>query len=1397
MKNNYSVINRTIIAKITLLLLSFFSHISFAQENEIVFDIQWYSTKNGLVQNDITSIYQDSKGLMWFGTNAGISRFDGYNFTNYSMDTHQLTSNIISCFQEDQYNNLWIGLLNSGICRLNLETGEMTSFRNTEGSKILSSNNVHSLALDEDGNLWVGTTKGLNCIPTEELTKDKFKAKKYYANHHNSKSIISNHVAKLFNDRNGNLWVGTKKGLQIAIKPSNNQPSYSFKEISKAKVTPIKDIKESEEGVFFCGPHGVYLFNEERSTLRKVSTERFNTLCIDPNKHMLGGTRKGLFFMEYDEVSGTYVKKKHIHSDNFDALKINIITEVFKDKLGVIWIGTKGGGIIKYNPNGKRFKDIYKTNDKSSISYNKIRSIYEDSKNRIWIGTQGGSLNVLENSTEGLDHGYKKLTFEKIKTNTTFDITEWGDQLIIGIRKKGKVYNLDIDLNLEKLKDITAQDLLTENEDAPAFAIKSDGNNVIWLGTYGDGLIRGIKKGNKIEWTSVTNQKDLKNERVKLIRSILIDSYGNLWVGSSQGLVFIPKDQKLKEKPEFELYQNQPNQSNSLSYNYVLPVFEASNGEIWIGTMGGGLSIFNPENVKDEEINFEHITIKDGLPSNIIKSILEDDYQNLWISSNNGITKINLDSREIKNYNISDGLQDNEFSDLASCKLKNGDLMFGGVNGVNYFTPHEIVDDYLVGDLVFTELSVLNQTIHVNDTLDGNTILSKNIQYTQSIKLNHDQNSFAVQFAGLHFGSPYKNKYKYKLNGFDKDWITTDADFRIAKYTNLSPGSYTLEVKASNGDNIWNPKSLFLDLEIASPWWATVWAKILYAIAIIFFVYLFSRFSLITVKKRHQLELEQFEREKLEHLSQMKLQFFTNISHELRTPLTLIHTPIEQLISKGSAYSSLEKEKYYKLIHKNVNHLMNLVNQLLDFRKMEQGHTALQVKEGDWVLFTEQIYHSFKEFANHERVDFTLDIKTHSIQGYFDQDKLKKILNNLLSNAFKFTYAGQVKLTIQQEYEDVVIEVKDTGFGISEDHLKYLFEPFYQVENHSKSKGKSEGTGIGLSFTKSLVELHHGTIEVESEKNAGSTFKIKFPLNEVAYENDVKIEALPEETLMIESEEEEELTAQEEELSLTTKPKIVIADDNPAILDLLYELLKDTFKVYKAEDGEKAFQLAKEVMPNLILSDIMMPVMDGYELTKKIREDAQVCHLPIILLTAKNSSDSKLKGYEYGVDAYVTKPFNTEVLMARINTLVENRRRLQKNFRTNIDTQPSEVTFTSIDERFLNRLVAIVEENISDPKFTVEKLAYEYGTTPLRLNQKLKALTEQTAKIFIRNIRLKRAAQLLKMGRYGVSDVTYEVGFSDLKYFRNCFKKEFGVPPSHFLRNKKKKEEEVEDAKTE
>ncbi|WP_158021995.1 hybrid sensor histidine kinase/response regulator transcription factor [Flammeovirga pacifica] len=1387
MKHYYYQNSFSLITIVTVLLISLSATLLKANDAEIVFDIELYSTKNGLIQNDINSIYQDSKGIMWFGTNAGISKFDGYTFTNYSMDTHQLSSNIISSFQEDQNNHLWIGLLNAGVCRLDLRTGEMTTFKNTKIKKIFTSNNIQTIASDDEGNIWIGTTKGLNCIKADDLTKDEFEATKYFVNHHNPKGIRDNFITKIFNDENDNLWIASKKGLQIAIKPSGNQPFYTFKSINKNKPITIKDIVENEKGIFICSFNGIYTFDQKNFNLKKVTNSVVNTMVIDPNNYLIGGTKEGLFFMEYDEVNGQYIKKKHFHSENNEALKINIISKVYKDKLGVIWIGTKGGGVIKYNPNGKRFKDIYRTNDPSSLSYNKVRSIYEDSRGRIWIGTKGGTLNVLEHQNDGLKLGYKNVTFDGSKSNITFGVVEWGDQLVFANRKQGKIFITDNDIEIKDNHDISLDHQLEVKIDVPTFALKSEGDSILWLGTYGNGLIRGIRKNDKIEWKNITYDGDNQKGKIKIIRSIMIDQHGNVWLGSSQGLVYISNEEKLKESPEFIVYQNRVKVPNSLAYNYLLPVFEASNGEIWIGTMGGGISVFNPNLQTGSAISFENITIKDGLPSNIIKSILEDDYQNLWISSNNGISKINLDSREIKNYNIRDGLQDNEFSDLSSCKLKNGDLMFGGVNGINYFTPHEIVDEYLVGDLIFTNLSVLNKSIHVNDTLDGNIILKHKIEYTQKIHLNHNQNSFALEFAGLHFGSPYKNKYKYRLNGFDKEWITTDANLRIAKYTNIPPGSYTLEVKASNADNIWNPNSLFLDIDIASPWWATLWAKCLYGLLIIGLIYLFSRFSLITVNKHHQLELEKFEREKLEHLSKMKLQFFTNISHELRTPLTLINTPIEQLINKGSSYSALEKEKYFKLIHKNVNHLMNLVNQLLDFRKMEQGHMALQVKKRDWVLFTEQIFHSFKEFANYERIEFNLDIKSHCIIGYLDEDKLKKVLYNLLSNAFKYTHAGEVKIIIQQVEGNVEISIKDTGFGIDKDQLKYLFEPFYQADDQSKAK--SDGTGIGLSFTKSLVELHYGSIHVESEKNLGSTFTIRIPLEEEIYKDDMAFEAINEDKEETELQVEYELTPQEEELSLSTKPKIVIADDNPQILDLLYELLKDNYKVFKAEDGEIAFNLAKEVMPNLILSDIMMPKMDGYELTKMIREDPQVCHLSMILLTAKNSKDSKLKGYEYGVDAYVTKPFNSEVLLARINTLIENRKRLQKNFRTNIDTQPSEVTFTSIDERFLNRLVSIVEEHISDPKFTVERMAFEYGTTPLRLNQKLKALTEQTAKIFIRNIRLKRAAQLLKMGRYGVSDVTYEVGFSDLKYFRNCFKKEFGVPPSHFLRKKKKEDE--------
>ncbi|NLR93377.1 hybrid sensor histidine kinase/response regulator transcription factor [Flammeovirga agarivorans] len=1348
--------------------------ISYAINKDIVFS--HYTTKQGLSQNDVNCIFQDKSGLMWIGTNDGFSRFDGYEFKNYRMDTHGLPSNLINSICEDNYGNLWIGSTDAGLFRFNLETEKFSFFANTKTSpKLITHNNITNLVKDPSGNLWFGNSKGLNKVLHQHINDEKIVVEKFYHNPHNHESILSNYITNLFVDHYGNLWVGSKRGIQLLINPDEKGQYSIFKRFNKSEENSVLSVIEGQNCLLVSYFDGIYQLKvkgigDSKGEFKKVSDIKSECLLSDDNGIIWAGTSDGLYQLKFDDMRNSLDVIGYQNSHNNQFVNSNIITALYKDQLGVIWIGTNGSGINKYNPRRKKFRHIKKGERSSDLTYNKIRGVYQDEFDRIWIGTEGAGINVIDNNE------IKEINVapNKKSQNVVYAIDQFQDQLIFGIGYPLKTLAIDIkealQLNVKSSKYVLHPDTHSNS----TFDVQNDGDSILWLATYGGGLIRGHLEGKKMVW-SYPEILDNDDDRIEIIRSLMIDSHGNLWVGTNQGVVFVSREEKNKEKPRFQVIQHIDDDNSSLSYNYVLPIFEASNGQIWIGTMGGGLNIYEPKKSDIQHITFSKLSTNDGLPSNVIKSILEDDYGNLWVASNKGLSKINLENRSIKNFDVTDGLQDDEFGELSAFKLNNGELLFGGVNGINIFKPHEIIDDNTIANVIFTQLKVLNKEIHTYDEFDGNLILKAALQNTKAIELHHDQNSFSVKFASLHYGASENNHYKYKLVGFDDNWIVADVEQREAKYTNLSPGEYTLLVKASNADNIWNPNPIELKVTVLPPWWMSWWAKIIYFGILVAAIFFFSRYSIITARKKSQLEMEKFEREKLEDLSQLKLQFFTNISHELRTPLTLIHTPIEQLIKKGSLLSASEREKSYQLIFKNVEHLMRLVNQLLDFRKVEQGQMKLQLSRGNWSTFIEQVYYSFKEFAEHENIAFVIERPENDIHGFMDHDKLEKILYNLLSNAFKFTYNGEIKLSITQKDNKAVIQLKDTGIGISAEKLDYLFNRFYQVSNLKTAKNR--GTGIGLAFTKSLVDLHHGTINVESTVNIGTTFTLEFPLERDAFSPEEIVDLAP-----VATNEEEQNAQEEDELDVSAKQKILVIDDNHSIRDLLKGLLEDDYEVYTAEDGQKGLQKAKEVMPNLVLSDIMMPIMDGYELTKSIRDDDQLCHLPIILLTAKNSEDSKLKGYEYGVDAYVTKPFNSDVLLARIHALIENRKNQQKKFRTKVDVTPSEITFTSIDEKFLKKLVSIVEENISDSEFTVDKLATEYGATPIRLNQKLKALTGQTAKGFIRNIRLKRAAQMLKLGRYSVSDVTYEVGFNDLKYFRNCFKKEFGIPPSTYLK---------------
>ncbi len=681
-------------------------------------------------------------------------------------------------------------------------------------------------------------------------------------------------------------------------------------------------------------------------------------------------------------------------------------------------------------------------------------------------------------------------------------------------------------------------------------------------------------------------------------------------------------------------------------------------------------------------------------------------------------------------------------------------------------------------------LQICNRSVATGKAINGRVILKNNLNNIQKLDLKHNENSFSFEFAALHYASPEKNKYAYLLEGFDEEWIFTTAQNRIARYTNLSPGDYTLHVKASNSDGIWIDTPLSLNINIAQPMWLTYPALMIYAILSVAGLWFFRKYTLITNIRKNQLLIEHLEKEKIEELSQLKLRFFTNVSHEFRTPLTLIMGLIERLKDPLQSATRDERNRYYDKIHRNSQVLLNLVNQLLDFRKVEQGKHTIRVIEGNIGQYIQNLCDNFNELARKKKIDYTF-ICENELEGWYDRDIVERVMFNLLSNAFKFTNEeGEITVSLEKdENSDLLrLEVSDNGIGMSkkvQDHMFERFSDAYVKREH--------GSGIGLSYTKGLIELYHGGITFRSKPNIGTTFSLTFPYRKEAFANDEIVDDKEESTeatkdvnWVLESENSEldhlEKSAGKKEHT------ILLVEDNRDILFYLHEHFKKVYDIAIAYEGKEALEVCLKSNIDLVISDVMMPGMDGLTFCEKLKNDDRINHIPVILLTAKKSLDNKVTGYEKGADAYISKPFDMHELEARMESLIISRKKLLSKIRKNIDISPSEVEVTSLDEKFLKRVITYIEENIGISEFTVEMLARECGMSQLHLNKKLKIIVGQTANAFIRTMRLKRAAQLLAKNRYSVNEVMYEVGFIDAKYFRTCFKKEFGMTPSDYQR---------------
>lgn len=1404
--------------------------------------------RNGLSSNVVYCVIQDQFGFMWFGTEDGLDKYDGYKFTKFDIGPEggQFISNSrINALCEDRFGYIWIGTDGGGLNRYNPDTETITYFySDPEDPESLSGNKILSVIEDHDGIIWIGTSNGLNKL-IQNNPDDTVKFIRFKHIPGDPASLNSNRIFCLYVDKSNNLWIGTEdNGLSLVTPSGRSGQKIRCKHYNS---DPLNNSSLSNDGVFsiFQDHTGIlwigtgdglnkFYYNipgeQERfiqyhndpDNISTLSDNKVYSILEDSKQNLWIGTIGGglNLLIQEDMSDPDNYKFKHFTYDplNPESLFSNTIYSLYETPPGVLWFTTNNDGIGKMDLNRHKFYHLkHIPGNPNSLSNQVVKAILEDKKGNIWFGTWGGGLTRYHKNTGKFVH----YVHDPDNSNT---ISHDMVQAIIE-DMNGNLWIGTVGGGLNKFDPKTetftrySKEFGNENslicDDVWSLFPGRDGST-IWIGTY-EGLEKFDFRRNK--FTHYYNIPDNPQSLIfNDIRALFEDRSGYLWVGTAGGGL----DRLDIKNGIFAHHSHDPQHPASISNNSIYSIFEDRSGILWVGTLGGGLN----KVVTDSAgyIQFIHYRKSDGLANDVVKSVLEDDYGFLWISTTNGLSRFDSETGECKNYSVSDGLLDNIFNLGACCKTRDGEIYFGGVSGVNYFRPEDIKDNTFVPPVYITDFRISNKPVLVDQEIDGKVLLSKSIIKTNEINLTHKHEVISFEFTALSYTSQDKNQYGYMLEGLEADWIYTGSNGRYVTYSNLAPGSYSFRVKASNNDGVWNETGTSVIIHISPPVWLTVWAFIVYGIIIAGLFYLARRFARNRKLLKEELRLEREEHRRKVELNQMKLRFFTNISHEFRTPLTLIIGPIQKLLYSDSELSPYDRRSLYRILNRNANHLLQLINQLMDFRKAEQEQMKLTVSQGDIIAEIRKITDSFKSYAEKRKIELNIFSTAENLITWYDPDKVEKILSNLLSNAFKYTpIGGKVEVFISMcshdesrllanvlrtmkdqnvSQEFLCIEIRDTGIGIDEKEFEKIFERFYQVDH--KGKFDNPGTGIGLALVKKIVELHYGKIEVKSKVGTGSSFFVYLPVGNIFFkeeelEKKAELSVLPEERSDISSIPDDDSYSEKENskkyknihyrITGTMKrykhqaPLIVIIEDNPDLRSFLKEDLEKKYSVLEAENGIVGLDLATRKNPDLIISDIIMPEMDGLEFCRKLKTDIRISHIPVILLTARSTLEHQLEGLETGADAYLTKPFQMKHLFALIQNILENRQRLRKKFSKEAIVSPKDVTITSVDEKFLKKALDIVEKNISDPYFSVDKFASEMGYSHVQLFRKLKAICDMAPNEFVRNIRLKKAAQLLICEKSTVGEVLYKVGFNNRSYFNRCFRHFFGTSPVEYVQN--------------
>jgi signal transduction histidine kinase/DNA-binding response OmpR family regulator/ligand-binding sensor domain-containing protein len=1344
---------------------------TFAQKTP---DYETISTAKGLSQGMVFDILQDKEGFIWVATKNGLNRYDGYSFkvfTNDPYNSYTLSSNTIVKLFEDSKGRIWIGTENAGLNIYDKKNGKFYRIAHRVSDPAsLSGNAIRAIEEMPDGRVLVSANgAGLNIV---ELTNDFFEKDKAPVI---TRLILPNdaQVYGIGKDIKGTMWIGGMDEAVYRFDPLKN----SFIQLNNGQL--LNNGYFTQDGSILINNNLFLSDGKEVYPLFDTKKMPAGNIIFKPREKLWENHHRELYFYDVSK----WQPGKPVNWNEQLPANTRTVYPFIIDRSGMLWSGSIGYGLRKYNTASSKFK--------AQVPGYSVRWIVPVAPNDIFIGNYAyGWIRLAHDSAENDP-------FNKIPSVTQIDnfiISKTGDYWIKSDNKGYFKYN---PLSGKLIPFPAINYFYGEGDKQPML---EDSKDNIWFSGLGGQFTRLNTVTGKIDSFSINTDADRPIPPKAICTALYEDKQGLLWIGTQDGFAKVILPDKENTGARVKWYYNNSNSRNSLNYNNVSAFMDdpAEPGKyLWICTKGGGLNRLN-KNTGD----FFHLTSKEGLPDDVVYGILPDDAGNIWGSTNDGIfcllANTNKDSSHwvFRNFTKAYGLQDDEFNTGAYAKLPNGNLAFGGVNGLNVFNPKEILTTGFTPNVFITNIMINNSPAAAGDKTG---VLQNNIEETQSITLNHLQDILTLEFSSLDFTAPGQNKYRYQLVGIDKDWVESGTR-RIATYLHLPSGKYIFKVQGSNSQGIWSDKIAALQITILPPWWGSWWAYLCYAVLLGLGIRAYFKFTVNKAKLQSQLNFEILEAKRVKELDTVKTQLYTNITHEFRTPLTVILGMAQQVINKPEEHFNNGMD----MIVRNGQSLLKLVNEMLDLSKLETGKMQLQLMNGDVINFLRYIVESFQSLAESQKKQLHFLAEMDSLNMAYDPEKIRQIVANLLSNALKFTpEKGNIYIAVsesrilnEENGFTLIIKVKDTGIGIPENQLLHIFDRFYQLDNsHTR---KTEGTGIGLALTKELVKLMEGEITVKSPPtgaNKGSEFtvslpfkRITLPANETAYTDGYaqKANGVTEHRIEFVNEK-----------IVNEKPLILLVEDNADVVAYTASCLPD-YRLAVGKDGREGFEIAAEIVPDLIITDVMMPFVDGFELCRQLRGNEHTSHIPIIMLTAKADIESKMEGLQLGADAYLEKPFHREELLIRIKKLLELRKKLQQFYLKKAGLSnnglPPETTARAeesiadnkIEDEFVKKVREAIEAHVADASFTVEHLCKLVFMSHSQLHRKLDALTGCPPNKFIRIIRLNKAKELLKSPANSIASVAIDCGYNDPGYFARIFKQEHGVTPQEWRVNNKR-----------